>query len=142
RSRGDQRHDRLSVGGAGDQRPTVRGDQRHGRLSVGGAGDQRPTVRGDRRHGRLSVGGAGDQRPTVRGDRRHGVSALAMVLGLTVAAVYGTSDFAGGLATKRVSALWVLGISQAVGLVVALLAAGLDSGADPSTAALVRGAIG
>src|SRR5690348_748412 len=65
-----------------------------------------------------------------------------MVLGLTVAAVYGTSDFAGGLATKRVSALWVLGLSQTVGLFVALLAVAFDPSAHPSTDALVRGAVG
>ena len=69
------------------------------------------------------------------------MSALAIVLGLTVAAVYGASDFAGGVAAKRVSAIWVLVVSQVVGLGLGLVAVGFDPSADPTTGALIRGAV-
>ena len=69
------------------------------------------------------------------------MSALAIILGLTVAGLYGASDFAGGVATKRVPAIWVLVVSQTVGLGLGLLAVGLDPNADPTTGALVRGAV-
>lgn len=48
---------------------------------------------------------------------------MALVLGLAVAAVYGTADFLGGLATRRNSTFAVVAISQAWGVVV-LVAAG------------------
>lgn len=69
------------------------------------------------------------------------MSALAIVLGLGVAGIYGASDFGGGVAAKRVSAIWVLVISHPAGLVVALLAVGFDPSANPSSGALARGAI-
>lgn len=69
------------------------------------------------------------------------MSALAIVLGLAVAGVYGASDFGGGVAAKRVSAIWVLVVSQAAGLALGLVAVGFDPSANPSTAALIRGAV-
>jgi drug/metabolite transporter (DMT)-like permease len=69
------------------------------------------------------------------------MSALAIVLGLAVAGIYGASDFGGGIAAKRISATWVLVISHPAGLVVALLAVGFDPSADPSSGALIRGAV-
>jgi uncharacterized membrane protein len=41
---------------------------------------------------------------------------MAIVLSLLAAAIYGAGDFVGGLATRRVSALFVVGIGQVVGL--------------------------
>ncbi|MBV9834106.1 MAG: DMT family transporter [Alphaproteobacteria bacterium] len=41
---------------------------------------------------------------------------MAIVLSLLAAVIYGAGDFVGGLATRRVSALFVVGIGQVVGL--------------------------
>ncbi len=42
---------------------------------------------------------------------------MAIVLSLVAAAIYGAGDFVGGLAARRVSVLFVVGVGQVVGLV-------------------------
>jgi len=69
------------------------------------------------------------------------VSGLAVLLGLVAAAVYGSSDYAGGIATKRVSVIAVLVVSQTTGLALGLVAVLLDANASASAAALRRGAV-
>jgi hypothetical protein len=46
---------------------------------------------------------------------------VAVVLALASAAVYGTADFLGGLASRRASVFGVVALSQAVGLVALVL---------------------
>ncbi len=65
---------------------------------------------------------------------------LAVVIGLAGALVYGTSDFVGGLASKRISAVRVTAISGASGLVL-LLAAYLVIGGVWSAKAVLLGAL-
>ena len=65
---------------------------------------------------------------------------LAIVIGLAGALVYGTSDFVGGLASKRISAVRVTAISGASGLVL-LLAAYLLIGGVWSAKAVLLGAL-
>ncbi len=48
---------------------------------------------------------------------------LTVVVGLTSALVFGTADFLGGLATKRLGAVLATGLAAAVGIVVFLLLA-------------------
>ena len=55
---------------------------------------------------------------------------LGIVLGLASSLAWGTSDFLGGLQSRRISALSVLLVSQPIGLVLALVVA-LASGGDP-----------
>jgi drug/metabolite transporter (DMT)-like permease len=69
------------------------------------------------------------------------MAAVGIILGLTAALVYGASDFLGGAASKRVSALWVLLASQATGLVLTVLVVVVDVHSHPSTAGLRNGAI-
>lgn len=64
---------------------------------------------------------------------------MAVVLALVTALVYGAADFAGGLAAKQARALLVVGLSQAVGLLVALVLAG-PLGGSPSRVDLAWGA--
>ncbi len=58
---------------------------------------------------------------------------LGVALGLASSAAWGVSDFLGGLASRRMSALTVLLVTQPVGLVLALFAA-LGLGGDPLSA--------
>jgi hypothetical protein len=69
------------------------------------------------------------------------MSVLAVVLGLAAAAAYGTSDFEGGLATKRASAVAVLVVSQAAGLLVGLVIVGVDRHGVASGSAMRLGAL-
>ena len=64
---------------------------------------------------------------------------MAVLLGLLVAAAYGSADFFGGLSTKRASASAVVVLSQATGLplLAALVAV---AGGEPSTRVMVLGA--
>ena len=55
---------------------------------------------------------------------------LGIVLGLASSVAWGTSDFLGGLQSRRISALSVLLVSQPIGLALALVVA-LASGGDP-----------
>jgi len=64
---------------------------------------------------------------------------VAVVLALATALVYGAADFAGGLAARQARALLVVGLSQAVGLLVALVLAG-PLGGTPSRVDLTWGA--
>ena len=53
---------------------------------------------------------------------------MVILLGLAAAALYGTGDFLGGLATRRVQVLAVLMLAQTAGVIVALPAAALWPG--------------
>ncbi len=66
---------------------------------------------------------------------------MAIVLALLSAIAYGTSDFAAGLASRRLGAGPVTGVAQALGLLTAALAVLLFPGHGPDRAALVWGAI-
>jgi len=69
------------------------------------------------------------------------MAAIGVVLGLSTAIVYGASDFLGGAASKTVSAAWVLLVSQATGLALALVVVGFDTHSRSSPAALAHGAV-
>ena len=58
---------------------------------------------------------------------------MAALLALSSSLMWGTADFLGGLTSRRIPALAVYGLSQAVGFVVLVLAATITSswGADP-----------
>src|SRR5262245_48715551 len=60
--------------------------------------------------------------------RRYGAPLMAIALGLVVAMSYGTADFFGGLASRRVPAPTAVLTSQAMRLVVAGVAAFVLSG--------------
>jgi len=70
------------------------------------------------------------------------VAGLGVLLGLVAAVVYGASDFLGGASTKRVSAVWVLVVSQSTGLIVAVGAVLVDTHSRPLDPSLVAGAVG
>ncbi len=53
---------------------------------------------------------------------------MVVLLGLAAAALYGTGDFLGGLASRKVPVLVVLALAQAAGVVVALTAAAISAG--------------
>src|SRR5215471_14631487 len=53
---------------------------------------------------------------------------MVILLGLAAAVLYGTGDFLGGLATRRVQVLVVLALAQTAGVLVALPAALLSAG--------------
>ena len=58
---------------------------------------------------------------------------MAVLLALCSAALYGTGDFLGGLSSRRVPALLVLGASQVIGLAIgALLAVVLGGDLTPA----------
>lgn len=73
---------------------------------------------------------------------------MAVALALLTAAVYGTGDFLGGLSARRLPALVVVGLSQLIGLAVAVVLAlplgGTVTAADVawSSAAGMAGAVG
>lgn len=66
---------------------------------------------------------------------------MAIVLGLLAALSYGASDFAAGIASRRVSAGPVTAVAQAVGLATAGVGVLLFPGIGPRTAALELGAL-
>jgi drug/metabolite transporter (DMT)-like permease len=66
---------------------------------------------------------------------------IAIVLALTAAAAYGTSDFAAGLASRRFAAGAVTGGVEVLTLVTAAAALVLRPGASPSEAVLAWGAL-
>jgi len=66
---------------------------------------------------------------------------MSVGLALAAAVIFGTGDFLGGLASRRIRVLAVLLISQAVGL-VGLAAVSLLLGGTPSGRDLVAGAVG
>ena len=53
---------------------------------------------------------------------------MVVLLGLAAAALYGTGDFLGGLASRKVPVLVVLALAQAAGVLVALTAAAVSPG--------------
>ena len=65
---------------------------------------------------------------------------LGVSLALIAAAVYGAGDFVGGLAARRVSVLFVVGVGQVVGLVALLLLAPALPEAQVTRADLLWGA--
>lgn len=65
---------------------------------------------------------------------------MAYLLALLSAGFYGAADFTGGLATRRATAIPVVLLSQACGLVLVALALPLLPAATPSTADLLWGA--
>jgi drug/metabolite transporter (DMT)-like permease len=66
---------------------------------------------------------------------------LGIVLGLASSVAWGTSDFLGGLQTRRISALSVLLATQPIGLVLALVVA-LIVGGDPLSGREIAIAVG
>ncbi len=60
-------------------------------------------------------------------------------LGLAAAASYGASDFLGGSATRRSPVISVLVVAQATGLLLGLVAVGIDSGSSLTAQAVWRG---
>src|SRR5205807_5633997 len=65
---------------------------------------------------------------------------VAVALALAAATVFGAGDFLGGFATRRLSLLSVVVISQAVGL-AGMLCLAAAVGGNPSGADLVAGAV-
>ncbi len=66
---------------------------------------------------------------------------MAVLLGLFVAVTYGTGDFLGGLASRRVPVLWVVFLSHALAAVLVVAVVALDSGADPQQQDIIIGAV-
>ncbi len=66
---------------------------------------------------------------------------MAVVLALMAALAYGTSDFAGGLASRRFAAGPVTAVIEAVGLLTAAAAVVLFPGGAPSATVLAWGAV-
>jgi drug/metabolite transporter (DMT)-like permease len=66
---------------------------------------------------------------------------VAILLGLLAALAYGSSDFAAGLASRRLAAGPVTGVTQALGVLTTAAAVVLFPGAGPRTAALEWGAL-
>jgi drug/metabolite transporter (DMT)-like permease len=69
-------------------------------------------------------------------------SAVAVLLALLSAVLYGTGDFLGGVASRRAGAFAVTVVSQCVGLVGLLVGLAFLHGRGPSGAGLVWGAAG
>ena len=67
------------------------------------------------------------------------VTPMSLLLGLLVAASFGSGDFLGGLASRHASTLAVLGIAQVCALVGAVAVA-VIAGGDPSTSDFLFGA--
>ena len=59
---------------------------------------------------------------------------MAVLLALLAAGVYGTADFCGGLAARRVAGVTVVLVSQAIGCLLAVAAAGIWSADDAAAA--------
>ena len=53
---------------------------------------------------------------------------MVILLGLTAAVLYGSGDFIGGMATRRVHVLSVLLLADTAGVIVALAAAAMSPG--------------
>lgn len=66
---------------------------------------------------------------------------MAIALALLSALAYGSSDFAAGLASRRLHAGPVTGAAQALGVLTAIVAVALFPGAGPTAHALVWGAL-
>jgi drug/metabolite transporter (DMT)-like permease len=66
---------------------------------------------------------------------------VAIVLALMASVAYGSSDFAAGLASRRVAPESVAGVVQAVGVLTAICAVAVFPGAGPSMSAVGWGAI-
>ena len=66
---------------------------------------------------------------------------MALFLGLVVALTYGTGDFFGGLAARRVPVLWVVFLSHALAAVLVVAVVGLDRNADPTRHDIVIGIV-
>ena len=66
---------------------------------------------------------------------------MGVLLGLVVALTYGTGDFFGGLAARRVPVLWVVFLSHALAAVVVVAIVGLDHNADPTRQDIVIGIV-
>jgi drug/metabolite transporter (DMT)-like permease len=66
---------------------------------------------------------------------------MALFLGLVVAVTYGTGDFFGGLAARRVPVLWVVFLSHALAAVLVVAVVGLDRNADPTRHDIVIGIV-
>ena len=67
---------------------------------------------------------------------------MGILLGLAAAALYGSSDFIGGLASRRLSSVAVNVVGSAVATALAWAALGLSDAPAPSTRAIVWGLIG
>lgn len=65
---------------------------------------------------------------------------MSLVLGVLVAACFGTGDFLGGLASRRIATLVALGLAQATALVGAVVVA-LAAGGEPTTQDYLLGAL-
>jgi drug/metabolite transporter (DMT)-like permease len=57
---------------------------------------------------------------------------MGVLLGLVVAVTYGTGDFFGGLAARRVPVLWVVFLSHALAAVLVVAIVGLDHNSHPT----------
>src|SRR5215468_8716255 len=66
---------------------------------------------------------------------------MAVLLGLVVALTYGTGDFFGGLAARRVPVLWVVFLSHALAAVLVIGIVALDRNADPTREDIVIGIV-
>jgi drug/metabolite transporter (DMT)-like permease len=64
---------------------------------------------------------------------------MGVLLGLVVAFTYGTGDFFGGLAARRVPVLWVVFLSHVLAAVLVVAIVGLDRNADPTRQDIVIG---
>src|SRR5688572_20360361 len=65
---------------------------------------------------------------------------MSLVLGVLVAACFGTGDFLGGLASRRIATLVALGLAQVTALAGAVVVA-LAAGGEPTTQDYLLGAL-
>ena len=66
---------------------------------------------------------------------------MGVLLGLVVAVTYGTGDFFGGLAARRVPVLWVVFLSHALAAVLVVAIVGLDHNSHPTPEDIVIGIV-
>ena len=66
---------------------------------------------------------------------------MGVLLGLVVAVTYGTGDFFGGLAARRVPVLWVVFLSHALAAVLVVAIVGLDHNSHPTREDIVIGIV-
>ena len=66
---------------------------------------------------------------------------MGVLLGLVVAVTYGTGDFFGGLAARRVPVLWVVFLSHALAAVLVVAIVGLDQSSHPTREDIVIGVV-